>query len=459
MNYICLKRETNEFFNILKDRINEANDLQTQETNSCITIQKNFRGTSSRSKVSFRSRAANEIERVFRGHMGRKKSRLNNKIKLNLRQFLIMHYFALQVQRSYRGFYSRKYRANHSKRKEFMKQTLEKAIEIRKQLYIYATDQALREEKEYQEKKTQEFKNYAENLHHLVSTHSIPGVLNPNPDFIDQPTMRSKPVEEYVRGYVRDLLRTRGIAKSGLVIDLHGSRKIPLKGIKSRLSIQASSTYEFDKKENKLHLQKDKLAYKLQGKTDFKSGGRTKILNQVTESMTNGDPYLDPWANPLLVKGVPKSQEEFNETAFTRKALHVTHLDRPFYTRADGNKSTCHPNGVFDIIADAEETGGAIQRQIGNTHRFGVPSTADKRPMKEVPASPIRVSTIRKPRQKVIVHKIHVKPIHQSLTTMSSQFSPSQTETHDDGSIGSVESNSVLAYDSSSDEDGVINKY
>lgn len=453
MNYISLKRETNIFFNILKDKLNEANGLQTQETDSCITIQKNFRGASSRSKVAFKSRAANEIERVFRGHMGRKQARLNKKIKFNVRQFLLMHFYALQVQRSYRGFYSRKYRANHSKRKEFMKKTLEKAIEIRKQLYKYATDQALREEKEYQDNKTNEFRKYAENLHHLVSTHNIPGVLNPNPNFIDQPTMRSKPVEEYVRGYVRDLLRTRGIAKSGLVIDLHGSRKIPLKGIKSRLSIQASSIYEFDKNENKLELQKDKLVVKLQGKTDFKSGGKTQILNQVSQSMSIGDPYMDSWANPLLIKGVPKSQDEFNETAYTRKALHVTHLDRPFYTRADGNKSTVHPNNLFDIIADAEETGGAIQRQIGNTDRFGVPSTADKRTIKESLASPIRSSTIRKPRQKVIVHKIHVKPIHPTLTVKSSQFSPTQTETRENDEEGSVQSASVLSYDSSSGED------
>jgi len=50
--------------------------------------------------------------------------------------------------------------------------------------------------------------------------------------------MKAMPIEEHVRGVVKDLLRTRGIAHTGMVTDLNGTKKIPLKGLKYRLSIQ-----------------------------------------------------------------------------------------------------------------------------------------------------------------------------------------------------------------------------
>lgn len=54
--------------------------------------------------------------------------------------------------------------------------------------------------------------------------------------------MKAMPIEEHVRGVVKDLLRTRGIAHSGMVTDLNGTKKIPLKGLKYRLSIQVNHT-------------------------------------------------------------------------------------------------------------------------------------------------------------------------------------------------------------------------
>jgi hypothetical protein len=52
--------------------------------------------------------------------------------------------------------------------------------------------------------------------------------------------MKDLPIEEHVRGVVKDLLRTRGVAHRGMVTDLNGTKKVPLKGLKYRLSIQVS---------------------------------------------------------------------------------------------------------------------------------------------------------------------------------------------------------------------------
>jgi hypothetical protein len=55
--------------------------------------------------------------------------------------------------------------------------------------------------------------------------------------------MNSLPVEEHIRGVVKDLLRTRGITKKGLVEDINGSLKIPYKGQKHRLSLQVKLVF------------------------------------------------------------------------------------------------------------------------------------------------------------------------------------------------------------------------
>lgn len=50
--------------------------------------------------------------------------------------------------------------------------------------------------------------------------------------------MNQQPVEQHIRGVVKDLLRTRGITKRGLVADINGTLKIPYNGQKYRLSLQ-----------------------------------------------------------------------------------------------------------------------------------------------------------------------------------------------------------------------------
>jgi hypothetical protein len=129
-----------------------------------------------------------------------------------------------------------------------------------------------REEIDKEQKKDAEFKRLAENLHHLVSTKRIPGVYKPIPycnnvrccfssiclyasphllrphsnllvHHVQMPTMKALPIEEHVRGVVKDLLRTRGIAHTGLVTDLNGTKKVPLKGLKYRLSIQVTAPW------------------------------------------------------------------------------------------------------------------------------------------------------------------------------------------------------------------------
>lgn len=48
-----------------------------------------------------------------------------------------------------------------------------------------------------------------------------------------------------MRGAVKDLLKAKGIKKTGLVKDLNGSLRVPNKGMKHRLSLQVLFLFYF----------------------------------------------------------------------------------------------------------------------------------------------------------------------------------------------------------------------
>lgn len=43
--------------------------------------------------------------------------------------------------------------------------------------------------------------------------------------------------------------------------------------------------------------------------------------------------------------------------------------ERPFYTSVGGNKSNVLPNGIFDVILEAEQTGGVIRKRNERSRR------------------------------------------------------------------------------------------
>lgn len=134
-------------------------------------------------------------------------------------------------------------------------------------------------------------------------------------------------------------------------------------------------------------------------KGNFQAGGKTNLINKNTVPLSVGNPYMDPWANPMMVKGVPKDQKQLMESAYLHKPLFTapfTPLEQPYFTRTGGNKSTALANDVFDTIAEAEETGGAAQRFRGtSTSRFGLSANMDNRTDGTIPKPPIRTSLLK----------------------------------------------------------------
>lgn len=410
--YILIRKKKAAFLSNLEDKLSFAESQLPIISNAAINLQRCFRGKIDRNKIKYKSDNVLQIQRCFRGLMGRHKA--NNALDLYQAWKIscIHKYFVIQIQRCFRGYYSRKYKSNHSDRKKFIGDLEEIGRRVREMMYEYSTAQAMREEQDQKDEQDRQFEYYASNLHHLVSTRQIRGVFNPPKEYMIQPTWRDVPVEDHVRKTVRDLLRTRGVGKTGLITDINGVPKIPLRATKSRLSIQASAPYESlenDKREKStLHriLTADK------GGAWF-AGGKTDVINHKIIPLNTGDPYVDANLNPLLKKGVPASQEQLLESGRTQKTLWQPPLERPFYVNSSGNKSSVYPNDLFDVIADAQESGGVTKRALGTSKRFGVPDSCDNRPPGAVlPEPPLRAYIARTSRPRVNKLKIRAKPVH-----------------------------------------------
>lgn len=420
--------------------LEEANSASEHENFSAVRLQRLFRGWRTRVVIYEKNLAATEIERVVRGHAGRLICHRKYEEKASARSFAIFQYFALQLQKCFRGYYSRKYRQNHHLRKLYLQNVKTAGERVRQSMEDYANKIRQDEEDKAYRENQDHFNHLTENLHHLVSTRQIPGVYNPRVNLMNVPTVNEVPVESYLRGAVKDLLKTKGLTKTGLVRDLNGTLKVPLKGMKNRLSLQASVPYDVLEKERTRERIRHKIA--MAGKdNDFTCGGRTTLIDNKVEPLCVDDPYMDQWSNPLLMRGVPRNQKAMISQAQSRTTAVTFHPEPkvPFYKSVSGNKSVVLPNNLFDTIADAEENGGVTKRHIARTARFGLTENCDNRVIGgTLPVPPIKSATLVPTKRTVRAQRVKSK-ILSSTAPLIKQRVPEQQVTN--------------PFDDSSDED------
>ncbi|CAE7521042.1 unnamed protein product [Symbiodinium microadriaticum] len=235
------------------------------------------------------------------------------------------------------------------------------------------------------------------------------------------------PVEEYLRGAVKDLIRTRGVTKKNMLTrDLNGTLRVPVKGRKHRLSLQASVPYDVLEKER--HRQKVLHNLQTKDKGTFHTGGRTDVLEQAVTPLCADDPYMDQWSNPLLKRGVPRDQAHLTEVALSRTTAptFVPAPERPFYVTGSGNKSAVLPNDLFDTIAEAEESGGVTRRHLSSTTRYGLPENCDDRIAGgDLPVPPVKAATLLPSSRTIRAHKMMTAKLNATAPTMRSAPSSS----------------------------------
>lgn len=158
---------------------------------------------------------------------------------------------------------------------------------------------------------------------------------------------------------------------------------------------QASTPYDISKGDKIREIMLHKIL--IAGKDDFLAGGKiNNLINNLRPLASHGEPYMDPGSNPFLVRGVPENQKELNDSKVLQKPLFVRPTKVPYFTSTGGNKSTVLPNDDFDVIAEAEETGGSIHRNLGLSVRFGVSDCSDNRvPGGTIPMVQPRLSAVK----------------------------------------------------------------
>ena len=180
---------------------------------------------------------------------------------------------------------------------------------------------------------------------------------------------------------------------------------------------QASAPYDSAAREDK---SRSKMLHRIlvSDKESFLAGGLPKSREIFPPLHAHGEPFMDAFANPLLVRGVPESSQEMRNSTLVQKPLFVRQLDRPFFTRSGGNKSAVLPNDLFEVIAEAEETGGTAQRNLGVSTRFGISDSCDNRlPGSTIPVPPPRVSSTMRTKRMYVV-----SPTHFSLSVIFSNI-------------------------------------
>lgn len=209
------------------------------------------------------------------------------------------------------------------------------------------------------------------------------------------------PVEEHLRHAIKDLLRTRGVSKTGLPKrlerDLNGSLRVPYKGPAARLSLQASAPYEALDMQRESDLILHNILTVDRNKKFVTTRNSSNLLKSDVPPLSKGDPFMEAWANPMLMRGVPTNQQQFLDRVHSRSTLPTYHVppEKPFVLAARGNKSSVLPNEVFDVIAQATQSGGVTQRHLGSSARFGIPDSSDRRPFMSIPSPPPRQTTLR----------------------------------------------------------------
>ncbi|KAK6182299.1 hypothetical protein SNE40_010013 [Patella caerulea] len=175
---VRLQRQINSLVEETYARKNEAEESRNPEYVSAVKIQSWFRATRCRSYLKHLNSSAVNIQRKWRGFLGRKYFRIliqNGVFILKLNYYNSM---ASKIQKVWRGYYIRKYIFNYYSRKRYLEALQVKNEIVRSELDEYAEQQAQIQQRMADEQERNNKIYAARKNHHLLSTEVIPGIYN-----------------------------------------------------------------------------------------------------------------------------------------------------------------------------------------------------------------------------------------------------------------------------------------
>lgn len=142
------------------------------------------------------------IQRAVRGWSGRRRARTLRFQRQRLLQSQFFHQSAVVIQRTFRGWWSRRHLHDFNGRKRYVQKCAKRGEWTTTYLNHEHQEKLAVAKMEEEEHMRHEFCLVAGDIHHLVSTKSIPGIYNP--PFNDQlPRAFDKPIEQHLREALR----------------------------------------------------------------------------------------------------------------------------------------------------------------------------------------------------------------------------------------------------------------
>eukprot|EP01136_Pigoraptor_vietnamica_P006145 Opistho-1_new@38711 len=157
--------------------LSEADAAREREYHAAVRIQSAWRGFHVRRHLKFLAERAIVIQRYYRGLVGRRLFTVVVLERRRQRRMAFYHCMATLIQKTWRGFYCRKYVSNFYARKAFLEALVRKNAAVARELELYEENRREEKRRDAEERERAETVRLASHLHHLVGTRNIPGVL------------------------------------------------------------------------------------------------------------------------------------------------------------------------------------------------------------------------------------------------------------------------------------------
>ena len=160
------------------NRNNEVEIYRELEYSAAVKIQSWFRGARVRAYLKYLDINAIEIQKKWRGFLGRKKYRLKLKEQVCIMKLNYYNQVAVKIQKVWKGYFVRKYIFNYYSRKKYLKALEVKNELVRQELEDHAEQQEQERlwKEEAVKKKNRDYQ--ARKNHYLLSTEVKPGIYN-----------------------------------------------------------------------------------------------------------------------------------------------------------------------------------------------------------------------------------------------------------------------------------------
>eukprot|EP00164_Ancoracysta_twista_P002376 GFYU01003147.1.p1 GENE.GFYU01003147.1~~GFYU01003147.1.p1 ORF type:complete len:350 (+),score=63.26 GFYU01003147.1:119-1168(+) len=205
-SFAALKKASVAIVDDYFDRAKAAESNRRVEFASAMAIQRWYRGHMVRRYIAVLRWAAVIIQKAIRRYVARCRYMHlveDSKLKQTMEY---CNKAVIEIQRMFRGFYSRKYIHNYYARQRYLRNVMEASEHLREAMHVQLQEQMEAEVERKNEEVKNEFLTVAGSMHHLLSTKQCPGIYNS--PYTGPPTVNDVPLEDHLRRIRIDHVRT-----------------------------------------------------------------------------------------------------------------------------------------------------------------------------------------------------------------------------------------------------------